>query len=98
MSKFGRHARMPNVFLRHVTTSILQAGFPKSGNFWLWNIMESSLRQAGIPNRSYVRKQPIYRLAKHWKLAFKGQAGMDFLRILPKGQWYTILPVFYWPI
>ncbi|MGB8475141.1 MAG: sulfotransferase domain-containing protein [Candidatus Acidiferrum sp.] len=89
---------MPNVILRHVTTSILQAGFPKSGNFWLWNIIESSLRQAGIPNRSYVRKRPIYRLAKHWKLAFKGQAGMDFLRILPEGQWYTILPVFYWPI
>jgi aryl sulfotransferase len=78
--------------------AILQAGFPKCGNYWLWNIIERSLRRAGIPRRSFVRRQPIYRLARRWKLAFRGQAGMDILRLLPQGKWYTILPVFDWPI
>lgn len=78
--------------------TILQAGFKKSGNFWLWTVIEECLKQAGVRRRSYIRKQPIYQLAKDWDLAFEGQAGMDFLSIAPERLQYQILPVFVWPV
>ena len=33
---------------------ILQAGVPKSGNYWLYRIVRESLAQAGVPHRSFV--------------------------------------------
>jgi aryl sulfotransferase len=78
--------------------TILQAGFRKSGNFWLWNIIEHTLKQARLPQKSFVQKQPIYKLAKTWDLAFDAQPGMDFISISPEVNQYQIVPVFYWPI
>lgn len=78
--------------------AILQAGFMKSGNFWLWTIIEECLKQAGVDRRSYIKTQPIYQLAKDWNLAFEGQAGMDFVSIKPERVQYQIVPVFYWPV
>jgi aryl sulfotransferase len=78
--------------------AILQAGFMKSGNFWLWNVIENALKQAGLPRKSFIKTQPIYKLAKNWKLAFNGQAGIDFISITPERLQYQIVPVFYWPI
>jgi len=78
--------------------AILQAGFKKSGNFWLWTIIEECLKQAGVPPRSYIQKQPIYQLAKDWDLAFEGQAGIDFLHIFPEREQVQIVPVYFWPV
>jgi aryl sulfotransferase len=78
--------------------AILQAGFMKSGNFWLWTIIEECLKQAGVRRRSYIRNQPIYQLAKDWNLAFEGQAGIDFVSIKPDRVQCQIVPVFYWPV
>ncbi|HEY0192811.1 MAG TPA: hypothetical protein VGC42_16945, partial [Kofleriaceae bacterium] len=78
--------------------AILQAGFKKSGNFWLWNVIEHILQQAGRPSTSFIKQQPIYQLAKDWKLAFDGQSGIDFVSITPETLQYQIVPVFNWPI
>jgi len=78
--------------------AILQAGFKKSGNFWLWRIIEECLEQAGVRRRSFIKKQPIYQLAKDWELAFEGQSRIDFLSIAPDLVQYQIVPVFYWPV
>jgi aryl sulfotransferase len=78
--------------------TILQAGFKKSGNFWLWTIIEECLKQAGVQPRSFIQQQPIYQLAKDWDLAFEGQAGIDMLSITAERVQLQILPVFFWPI
>jgi len=78
--------------------AILQAGFKKSGNFWLWMIIEECLKQAGVRRRSYITRQPIYQLAKDWDLAFEGQARIDFVHITPERAQLHIVPVFFWPV
>jgi aryl sulfotransferase len=78
--------------------TILQSGFMKSGNFWLWNIIESALTQAGVPKRSYIKHQPIYRVSKNWDLAFEGEGEIDFVNISRERQVYVVPPVFMWPI
>lgn len=78
--------------------STLQAGFMKSGNFWLWTIIEAAHARAGIPRRSFLRSQPIYGVSKHWGLAFDGQGKIDMINILSDRQLYVIPPVFMWPI
>jgi len=70
----------------------------KSGNFWLWNVIEKVLQEAQLPRTSFIQTQPIYQLAKNWELAFEGQAGMDFVAITPEQLQCQIVPVFYWPI
>lgn len=78
--------------------SVLQAGYMKSGNYWLWNIIEAALARAGVRKRSYVRAQPIYGVAKDWELAFDGESGIDMIEITPHVRRYVIPPVFGWPI
>lgn len=70
----------------------------KSGNFWLWTIVEAALKEAGVRRRSYIRKQPIYKVAKDWDLAFEGEGAIDFINITRERQLYVIPPVFLWPI
>lgn len=78
--------------------SVLQAGYMKSGNYWLWNIIEAALARSNIRKRSFIREQPIYRVAKDWKLAFDGESGIDMIDIRPHVRRYVIPPVFGWPI
>jgi sulfotransferase family protein len=78
--------------------AILQSGFMKSGNFWLWNVIEEVLKQAKVPRRSFLRKQPIYKVSKDWDLAFEGEGSIDMVNITRERQAYVIPPVFMWPI
>ena len=61
--------------------TILQAGVPKSGNYWLYNIVRNILTEAGQEHRSYIQQHPIQEQAKNWQLSFAGQTSMDFLTI-----------------
>ena len=61
--------------------TILQAGVPKSGNYWLYNIIRNILIEAGEEHRSYIQQHPIQEQAKNWQLSFAGQSSMDFLTI-----------------
>ncbi|HEY1553568.1 MAG TPA: sulfotransferase domain-containing protein [Kofleriaceae bacterium] len=70
----------------------------KSGNFWLWNVIEAALQQAKVPRKSFLREQPIYRVSKTWDLAFEGEGTIDFVNITRERQAFVIPPVFMWPI
>ena len=61
--------------------TILQAGVPKSGNYWLYNIVGNILASTGQKHRSFIQQHPIQEQAKNWQLSFAGQTQMDFLTI-----------------
>ncbi len=65
--------------------AILQVGLPKSGNLWLYRILENILDAHGVEQRSYIQQQPIYAQAQTWPTNFSGQAGTDVLLIEPDG-------------
>ena len=76
----------------------LQIGASKSGNLWLYHILQSVIRHAGIPQKNFIKTQPIYQVAKDWDLGFKGQADIDTLTINPSKCLYRISGVFNMPI
>lgn len=61
--------------------AILQAGVPKSGNYWLYTILKSINQKAGLEYKIFLRTHPIYEVAQTWDLSFSGQNDMDFLNI-----------------
>lgn len=74
--------------------NILQAGVPKSGNYWLYSIIKNILEQAGEPHRSYIQQHPIQSHTANWQLSFAGQARMDFLTIKNQRCYCRISEVF----
>jgi aryl sulfotransferase len=73
---------------------ILQAGLPKSGNLWTYKILQNIAKYGNWERCSFIKKQPIYELAKTWELGFTGQAGVDVLDIEQQGCFCRIGPVF----
>lgn len=61
--------------------TILQAGVPKSGNYWLYSILKNILASTGQEHRSYIQNHPVQEQARIWQLSFAGQTEMDFLNI-----------------
>ncbi|MDJ0569950.1 MAG: sulfotransferase domain-containing protein [Pleurocapsa sp. MO_192.B19] len=74
--------------------TILQAGVPKSGNYWLYYIIRNILEQAGQEHRSFIQQHPIQEQAKNWKLSFAGQTQMDFLTIKENRCYFRLSEVF----
>lgn len=64
---------------------VLQVGLPKSGNLWLYRIVETILDEHGVERRSYIQQQPIYAQAQTWPANYRGQAATDVLLIEPAG-------------
>lgn len=79
-----------------VTT--LQAGCPKSGNFWLHRILRAAEDRAGRPHRSFIVDHPVRRYAETWELGFEGQADIDALNIEPWGCGFRIRRHFVEPV
>lgn len=61
--------------------TFLQAGVPKSGNYWLYTILKNINQKAGLEHKSFLRTHPIHKVAQTWDLSFAGQNDMDFLNI-----------------
>lgn len=78
--------------------TILQLGAPKSGNFWLYKVLQQIIQQAGLPWSSFVKQQPIYPLAKSWELSYPEQADIDMLDVGPEHFFYRISSVFRMPV
>ena len=78
--------------------AILQIGAPKSGNFWLYKIIQQLLGRAGLPTRSFIEQQPVYSIAKKWDLHFDGQARIDMIDITDLQDRYRISSIFQMPI
>ena len=74
--------------------NVLQSGYPKSGNYWLFCIIELSMAEAGIRPCSFIMGQPIYQVARHWELSFPGQAGIDMINCDFVNYYYEIAPMY----
>lgn len=77
---------------------ILQAGVAKSGNFWLYKIIQSILRSQAFPQNSFIQNHPIQAQAKTWNLSYAEQASIDVLDIEPTQCFYRISSLFREPI
>ncbi len=77
---------------------ILQAGMAKSGNFWLYKIIQNTMKYAGLEKCSFIQKQPIHSIAKTWELSYKEQKDIDVLDINSDSYFYRISSIFRMPI
>ena len=78
--------------------AILQIGVGKSGNLWLYKILQELLHRSGQPLQSYIRQHPIQERARTWELSFAGQAEVDWITIKPRGCYCRISSLFREPI
>jgi aryl sulfotransferase len=78
--------------------SWLQIGLSKSGNLWLYHILQKTRLAAGLPSKSFIQDQPIYPIAETWDLSFPEQASIDTLVINPTQSLYRISSIFQMPI
>lgn len=77
---------------------LLQSGVAKSGNYWLYTILQSLLRRTGQPTHTYIESQPIHAIARTWELSFPEQASIDTIDIADTGVFYRISSAFRWPV
>ena len=77
---------------------VLQCGVPKSGNFWLYKILQESIRRAGIDIKNFIQTQPVHDIAQKWALSYKEQADIDVLDITNQGCYYRISSIFRHPV
>ena len=77
---------------------ILQGGAPKCGNFWLYQILQETLKTSGLDSSSFIEKQPIYELAKAWDLNYPSQAKIDVIDITDLQTSYRISSIFRMPV
>lgn len=77
---------------------LLQAGAAKSGNFWLYKILQQTAAHAGLPRRSFIQDHPIQPIARTWDLSHRDQAGIDMLDIEALGCYARISSVFRLPL
>lgn len=84
--------------MKNRNKTILQVGYPRSGNFWLYNIIQSILKSSGRKTPSYIQNHPIYPLAKSWNLSPRELANIDVLDIEKYQCFASISSVFRTPI
>ena len=77
---------------------ILQIGFPKSGNFWLYQILEQVLTATGRGTKSFIQQHPVHPLAKTWELNYPEQADIDMIDITDLQTTYRISSIFKMPL
>lgn len=73
---------------------ILQIGYPKSGNYWLYKIIQESLDIAGIEKQNYIQQHPIYPIACTWELSYPEQVNINMMDILYPGCFFRISSIF----
>jgi len=73
---------------------LLQNGYPKSGNYWLYKILDSIYKQAGVDKKSFIKNHPIHQLARNWELSYPQQAEIDMIDVLYVGTFYRISSIF----
>lgn len=76
---------------------ILQIGIPKSGNFWLYKIIDEILISSGQKQLHFIEQHPVYQLAKTWDLNYPEQAQIDVIDITDWQTSYRISSIFRMP-
>lgn len=69
---------------------ILQAGVEKSGNYWLYSILQNILLLKEQKIKSYIQEHPIFQEAKTWNLSTKNQARIDVIDFDKNGIYFRI--------
>jgi len=77
---------------------VLQSGLMKSGNYWLYQILQEIIREAGIENKNFIANDPIQAAAQTWDLSFPEQATLNQIHMTPRGITYKIGNIFEMPI
>ena len=71
---------------------------PKSGNFWLYKILQQVLAKTRRSTVSFIEQHPIYAIARQWKLNIPEQARIDVLEITDLQYSYRISSIFRMPV
>lgn len=79
---------------KYCDMKVLQIGYPKSGNYWLYKIIQESLNTAGMDQKNFIRQHPIYPIARDWELSYPEQADINMMDILYKGCFFRISSIF----
>lgn len=77
---------------------LLQAGYPKSGNFWLYQIIKNIFLSAEGTHSTFIEKHPVQELAQEWKLGYPEQAKIDVIDITDLQVVYRISSIFRMPL
>ncbi len=77
---------------------ILQCGIAKSGNFWLYKILSHILEKANVEEKSFIKSQPIHKIAQSWSLSFPEQVNINYLDITENALFYRMSNIFVYPI
>ncbi|RMH39238.1 MAG: hypothetical protein D6694_11385 [Gammaproteobacteria bacterium] len=80
------------------TMKILQAGYPKSGNYWVYSLLLETLKRSGPPLNGYIKNHSIQQLAKNWMLGVPDQNLIDVVDIKNSLIMARISHFFYEPI
>lgn len=78
--------------------TVLQVGVYKSGNLWLWNLIEGILARGSVEPRRYVKKQPVHALSLAWDREFSTITDVDFIAFRNGACFYLVGPSFQAPI
>lgn len=73
---------------------VLQNGFPKSGNVWLYRIINEVFDASKIERNSFIKNEKIYHVAKDWNLSIPDQIDKDVIDI-ENGMIYSRISTIY---
>ncbi|MGK7395454.1 MAG: sulfotransferase domain-containing protein [Candidatus Cyclobacteriaceae bacterium M3_2C_046] len=73
---------------------LIQGGFPKSGNYWLYKIIDLILHLKDIKRKRFIHSHPIYPLARQWELSYPEQVDIDMIDIFYQGVFFRISSAF----
>lgn len=76
----------------------IQIGAAKSGNLWIYHILQKIRKQVGLEQKSFIQNHPINPIARTWGLSFPGQENIDYISINPYGCIYNIGNIFNMPM
>jgi aryl sulfotransferase len=78
--------------------SVLQGGMGKSGNMWLYFLIEAALDLADVRKRSWIQSQPVHAGLKALDMDMKSEADKDELSIEPLGAFAIMRSAFRWRV
>ena len=78
--------------------NIVQIGFAKSGNFFLYSILKGILTEAGMWKETFIQRHSRYAEVKDLDLSYSGQADIDAMEITEEGTFFKVSSCFRDPI
>lgn len=72
----------------------LQVGYPKSGNYWMYKIIQSIHQTAGVQQKNFIKNHPIYPFACKWELSYPEQVNINMMDILYPACFFRISSIF----